>query len=156
MTTGPKYEKLPHYLVDAVPEIAERYRTLRRAWGDETPGPHVVFGDVLNPYLLGLLTTRDLSVEREALLRRIFSFLEELARADDDRVQEVVSTTVAERLGTDPEALAFGRRYMGPATRRLSDDIELFWSTGASTNDADDPIAAVTSGARHGNGAGSD
>lgn len=156
MTRGLKYEKLPRHLVDAVLEIAERYRILRRDWGDETPGPHVVFGDVLTPYLLGLLTTRELSVEHDALLRRIFAFLEDLARDDDDRVQELVSTTVTERLGSDADALAIGHRYVGPVTRRLSDEIEPFWSGGESHVGAADSIAPVTSGIRRGNGTGSE
>jgi hypothetical protein len=107
-----------------------------------------VFGDVLNPYLLGLLAEPESSVEHEALLRRIFGFHEWLAR-DDEMVQEVVSTTVVERLGADPDALAIGRRYTGPATRRVSDEIEVFWSARKSNNDAADPAATVASGARH-------
>lgn len=156
MTTDLRYETLTQDLVDAVPEIAERYRTLRRDWGDETPGPHVVFGDVLNPYLLELLTKRDLSVEHDRVLRRIFAFLEELARDDDDRVQGVVSTTVVERLGSDSDVLGIGHRYMGPATRRLSDDVELFWSGGGSKNAAAAPIASVPLGGHLRNGSGSD
>ena len=132
------YETLGRQLVDAVPELTEAYATLGRTWDDEAPGPHIVFGDVLNPYLLALLESPELAAEHAEIVARIFDLLERMARHDDPLVREVVSATVAERLGDEPRTLAIARTFMGDATRRLADDVEAFWATG------DTALAAAT------------
>lgn len=136
------YQSLDQHLVDAVPELSDRVASLPRAWEPERPGPHVVFGDALNPYLIELLACQDPSPRSRDILRRIFALLERMARHDDPRVQEVVSTTVAERLGGDPVVLAEARRHMGQATRGLSEEIEAFWSA-SPPSDARQPEPAV-------------
>jgi hypothetical protein len=143
VTIGPTYETLGPHLADSVPELREPYEALRHEWEDDTPGAHVVFGDVLNPLLLRLLTATEPTEAQEALLRRIFSYLELLAQSEDTRVQEVVWATVAERLGDDPRVLAAARRYMGQATRRLSDDIERFWDRTRPGSGATTPATAL-------------
>lgn len=143
MLDGLTYETLTRTLVDAVPELGDRFETLRREWVGETPGPHVVYGDLLNPYLLQLLASPDATTEEVASLHRIFAFLERLARDDDPRIQEVVSTTVIERLGSDRALLNIGRRYMGEFTRLLSNDTERFWNGEAHPRTVDHSVAPV-------------
>ena len=41
----------------AVPDVRGRYEEERCLWGDEKPGPHIIFGDVLTPYLIDLLNS---------------------------------------------------------------------------------------------------
>ena len=127
-------------------EDRHRYEALLRDWGGELPGPHVVFGDVLNPYLIRLLSASESADQHAAVLRRIFALLERMARHDDVLVQEVVVATVCERVGSDPAALAAGRRYMGEATRRLSEDVEVFWGTADSSDASRGPAAVAGSG----------
>lgn len=119
------YDRLSNELIKVAPELRAQYEEELRWWGDETPGPHIIYGDVLNPYLISLLEADDES--NEEVLRRIYGFLEALANHDDERVQEVVAVTVCERLGASKELLERAHRYMGPKTRQLSDEIEAFW-----------------------------
>jgi len=114
------YEKLDTELLMVLPELRERYKEESRWWKGEHPGQHIIFGDLLNPFLIVLL-------ERggdHALLKRAFAFLEKMAKSQDIRVVNVVAVTVCERLGDNPTWLAKARNYMGPCTTRLSIEVE--------------------------------
>jgi hypothetical protein len=119
------YDQLNDVLIEVVPELGESYRALRNEWVGETPGPHVVYGDMLNPFIVEMLSA---PVENHALLVRVFGLLERLASHPDVKVQEVVQMTVCERLGQEP-LLATARTFMGPSTLQLSHEIETFWGT---------------------------
>jgi hypothetical protein len=84
---------------------------------------YVIFGDVLNPYLLDLLGTG----HHGTTLRQVFQFLEQLANHEDVHIQELVAVTICERLGDDPQLLHKARKYMGARTRQFSDEVEAFW-----------------------------
>ena len=116
-----KYDSLVQYLIEAVPELRSHYESWYEEMGEDF-GPHVVYGDVLNPYLLTLLKSEG----HEHELQRIFSFLERLASSDNARIREVVEVTVCERLGDHTELLAKARKYMGAATLRISHEIEKY------------------------------
>ena len=117
------YEETSEKLLEYVPELRESYEAESRWWGSDKPGPHVVYGEVLNPYIDRLLESGD-----EARLGSVFAFLELLSCSADKRVQELVTVTVCEHLGTNPELLRKARRYMGPATLKHSEDVERFWN----------------------------
>ena len=121
------YEQANEKLVEALPELAEAYRAQVEWWGDQTPRQHVVYGLLLNPYIDRLLQQDG----GEADLRRIFAFLEILSQNPDPHVQELVSFTVCEHLGGDLEKLRQARHYMGPATLKLSGEVEKFWRGGS-------------------------
>lgn len=118
------FENMGERLIETVPELRSTYETEADWWGDEKPGPHIVFGDVFNPYLISLLK----SCVNHEKLRQIFAFLEMLANHEDVRIQEVVAVTVCERLGANKECLTKARKYMGPTTLRFSKEIEHFWA----------------------------
>src|SRR3990172_1986422 len=117
-----RYDDLSRALIERVPELQARYDAELRAWGDETPGPHIVFGDVLYPALAAALRSN----EREELIKRSFAFLEELANDSDDQIQNVVAVSVCEQfaLGGDEWLLAKAREYMGESTLRFTREIE--------------------------------
>jgi hypothetical protein len=117
-----RYEDVSDKLMEHVPELREAYEAELKWWGNDQPGPHVVYGDVLNPYIDRLLQSGD-----QAALRRVFAFLEILSCCEDQRVQELVAVTVCEHLGDDEERLRDARRFMGPATLKHCDDVEKFW-----------------------------
>jgi hypothetical protein len=117
------YDNVVGALLEAVPELRAGYEAECRQWGDEPLGPHVIFGDVLNPYLLDLLG----AARPDAKLRRVFQFLERLANHEDIHIQELVAVTVCERLGDDPKILNRAHKYMGARTRQFSDEVEVFW-----------------------------
>ncbi len=116
------YDDISNALVEYLPELREVYEAELKWWGDEQPGPHVIYGDILNPYIDRLLQS-----EEAVALRRVFDFLEMLARSEDLRVQELVAVTVCEYLGNNDEHLHQARHFMRPATLRHSDDVEKFW-----------------------------
>lgn len=137
------YEAISDLLVERVPEIRKAYEALLRWWGeveddledddeDEGPGPHVVYGDVLNPFLIALLILDERTPQEEECLRRIFELLEDLAHHPDVHVQEVVAFTVLERLGGDKEVLKRARPYMSEVTMQFSREVEAFWHGGTS------------------------
>lgn len=120
--TAIRYENASDKLVEYVPELSEAYETELKWWGDEAPGPHVVYGDILNPYIDRLLESGN-----DVALRRVFEFLEVLSCSKDQRVQELVAVTVCEHLGNDPERLKQAERFMSSATLKHCQDVERFW-----------------------------
>jgi hypothetical protein len=125
------YDNVVEALMEAVPELRVGYEAECRQGGDEPPGPHVIFGDVLNPYLLNLLS----SDRQDAALRQVFQFLEHLANHEDIHIQELVAVTVCERLGDDLKILHRAYKYMGARTRQFSDEVEVFWGRTAPRTD---------------------
>src|SRR5215813_10256224 len=117
------YDNVVGALLEAVPELRAGYEAECHQWGDEPLGPHVIFGDVLNPYLLDFLG----AARPDAKLRRVFQFLERLANHEDIHISEMVAVTGCERLGDDPKILHRAHKYMGARTRQLSDEVEVFW-----------------------------
>lgn len=117
------YQNLSEKLTEAVPEILEKYKDELQWWGEESPGAHIVFGDVLVPFVISLLE----SSADEAILKRIFLFLEQLAENTDPLVQEVIAFTICERLGDNPGWLSKARQYMGERTKELCDETERYW-----------------------------
>lgn len=110
-------------LVEAVPELQPQYLAELEWWDEDKPGIHIIFGDILNPYLISLIK----SDSQQETLIRIFDFLEKLANHKNEQIQEVVAVTVCERLGDEPELLLKARQYMGSKTQEMSYEIEKFW-----------------------------
>ena len=117
------YDNMAEVLIEVVPELLKEYEAEREWWRDVLPPPHVIYGDLLNPYIAVMLGAG----EQEEILRRIFGLVETLAKHEDRRVRDVVAVTVCEYLGGNKGLLAQARKYMGPSTRRLSWDIQAFW-----------------------------
>ncbi len=117
------YHNLAEKLVEAIPELKSQYEQELKWWGDEEPGAHNIYGDLLTPYLISLLK----SDAQEETLRQIFVFLEKLANHDDVHVQEVVAFSILEQLGGDRELLMKARKYAGPKTLQFSHEVEAFW-----------------------------
>lgn len=106
------FRRVNQALVEALPELRPRYEEETEAWGEEM-GPHVIYADVLNPYLTDLLQSADDS-STGAALGRAFAFLETLAQDADPEAANVATTTVAEHLESDRESLDRARPFMGP------------------------------------------
>lgn len=118
------YANVAEALIEAVPDLRERYVEERRWWAEEKPGPHIIFGDILNPYLIDLLDAGG----NDEKLCKVFQFLECLAKHDDVRIQELVAITVCERLGKRRDRLKKAHKFMGAHTRQFSEEVETFWS----------------------------
>ncbi len=120
MTTSAKYKLVNAALVEALPELREKYEEETAAWGEEM-GPHVIYGDLLNPFIAELLDSPEDPVTEERL-RRVFAFLEKLLADPDPDFSDVARTTVAEDLESDPVRLQRGRSYMGPLMAEAARD----------------------------------
>jgi len=120
---GITFENMAEKLLEVVPELRDQYESELEWWGEEQPGAHIIYGNLLNPYLITLLDSGD----QERILVSIFAFLEELASHEDPRVQEVVAVTVCEHLGDDLKNIEKARKYMGSKTLSLSNEIDNFW-----------------------------
>lgn len=107
-----------------IPELQSKYDQCLVWWENEFPGLHNIFGDVLNPYLIEQLNLPCLD---EALLKRIFIFLESMANNPDEDVRNVLYVTILECLGDDSEVLRKAYKYMGRKTIKMSQEIEAFW-----------------------------
>ncbi len=75
---------------------------------------HLIFGDVFNPYLIGLLeepeANKELILKSGELLEYMMMF--------DEPIQEVVVVTVLERLSDDKKILFAFSKFAGDNTRQ--------------------------------------
>jgi hypothetical protein len=115
------YSALNDELAKRVPELAQGVARIRQQWDDSEPGPHVVYGDLLVPYL-----------ERAARapthppgLVAAFDLLEEMITSfHDDEIKNVAGASVLEPLSGDRQAWSALRPFMGPYTSTLADQME--------------------------------
>jgi hypothetical protein len=114
------YQELNDELVRRVPELADGLAELRQMWEDEDPGPHVVYGDLLVPYLRNAVRAdRPPSTFSAAM-----ELLEEmLSNFDDDEMRNVVGASVLEPLSGEREVWSALQESMGLHTRALAEQI---------------------------------
>ena len=118
--TSITFDNLADRLVDAIPELKPAYADELRRWRGEKPGAYNIFDSVVAPYIPSLCETGG----REEDLRRLFTFLEILAKHPDEEVQGVVSISVLEWLyGWYPNLLPLLIQFMGPATQQMLADV---------------------------------
>lgn len=117
------YQTVVEELTKEVTEIVPLYTSELELWGNEDPGPHNIFGNVFNPFLIKLLNENN-DIE---LLSRIFLFLEKMAGCEDVMVRDLLGATILERLGDDGMILDIATSYMGIQTSKMSDEVERGW-----------------------------
>jgi len=113
-----RYEDTSAALLEAVPEARDPYAQLKDEWTGESPGPTIVFEDVLKPLLVSM-TAKSPPED----LKRVFHFLEALAKDPDSRVNDLVAYALYD-LVHDSGASRKAKRYMGSATRKISRRVE--------------------------------
>ena len=116
------YETINRKLINEFPELNDGYRQEMEGWGNDDPGPHIIYGNILNPYIISLLK----SDGNDEKLKNIFNFIETLAGAGDTHVQEVVAFTICEDLMDDRDLFSKASIYMGKTTLRFCNEIEQF------------------------------
>lgn len=102
-------------LLKEIPEIKPFYYKKLEMYHGEEPERHIIFEDVLNPYLVNLLKID----ENRELISRIFYFLEKIATSDYNKVQDVLRY-----LGYDMTILSKSQKYMGKETKKITHEIE--------------------------------
>lgn len=113
------YENMNRKVLEALPELGEAYRS-EAAKGHDVDGPHVLFGMLFSKVLPALFASEDVN---DALLKRIFSFLEVLANHPDVEIQNVIYLSVCEDLCCDEAVLQRAQKYMGKTTKRFCAEI---------------------------------
>ncbi|OQM44370.1 hypothetical protein B6A27_17370 [Anoxybacillus sp. UARK-01] len=106
--------------LELCPEYKEAY--VKHIEYNEEFLPHVFFGETLNEDLPELIRKR-----AWYKVKKIFDFIELMLKEGDINVQEVITMTVLARLGDEPEIMEKTLKYMGPETRKASEEIEIFW-----------------------------
>lgn len=83
------------------------------------PGPHVLYSNVLNPYVKRLLEEeKDLHA-----IRQVFSFFELLACSEDEEVRNLLQVTLLEALWEDKLIYDRALQYMHSSTKILNSTI---------------------------------
>ena len=134
------YSEVSDRLVEALPELRDRYDWLRGDWGGEAPGPYIVFGDLLQHYCIVQL---ELGAPPEEL-KRIFALAEELASHPDEQVQTLVQLEICEPI-FDAHLLGTAWNLMGKSTRRLCLNF-LMWQPSPGTFKEDQHSAQDVAG----------
>jgi hypothetical protein len=111
-------------LLARLPQLRDRYIELKRWWGPEEPGPHVVFEDVLVPYLVERLN----EASEDESVTRVFDFLEELLASGDQSARNVVGASVLEGLYEDVKSRMRTKALMRPKTRNLAAKVGRDWA----------------------------
>ncbi len=118
LESPPEYASLNDQLIDVVPEIKDAYEDELEWYGDQIPGPHIVFADILTPHLARFVRRGD-----ETRLRAIFGFLECLARHANSDIRDVVALSVIAPL-VDQCPKEFWVRYLGPKLEDMLTELE--------------------------------
>lgn len=116
-----KYDSVVNEFLNAFPEYKSAYNE-HIEYNNELL-PHVFFGETINEDLPVLLE-KHCDMEK---LKNVFKFMERMATEGDIHVQELLSTTILERLGDNPRLLEVAAVYMGDKTKIALDEIEKFW-----------------------------
>lgn len=101
-------------LITFLPELKAAYQD-EVSWqeGDDT-GSHIVFEDVLLPYLL-----EQLERGRKETVKRIFDTIEHLLTLRDEYVENVIALSFLEGLFYEPQAAKACRAFMGEKTEKM-------------------------------------
>ncbi|MFB0832735.1 hypothetical protein ACEU2D_24515 [Brevibacillus laterosporus] len=114
-----EYNDLVQTLLVEIPELNPVYEE-EIEWLKEDL-PHVIFGIVFNPYLIEILNLHD----QEKKLKAIFIFLEKMAMSSDEKVKEVLVTTILESLLTERNIIVKAKHYMGSVTKKFCEQLEI-------------------------------
>lgn len=112
-----KYSAVVDSLLAAVPEIKRQHDADQEAMGPDVL-PYLTFELVLEPFVKDLLRTK----AEDELLRRVFTFLEEMAGAQDIEVVNLLHIAIFEAWAGDRETLARAWKYMGERTKLIAAD----------------------------------
>ena len=88
-----KSNQLNRLLIEKFPNLQEKYLD-EVSWQDgDSTGSHVVYGDVLTPYLVECITNNDIQE-----FKKIFDFLEEVLALKDEYSDNVIACSVIESI----------------------------------------------------------
>ena len=113
------YKDLDLVLLDAFPELRERYEKEFDYWGKEStdrPGSYIAFGLVVYPFMIEKLD----SPQGDEPLSRLSGFLERMAVSVDAEVVNLLGLEVIDKLVYDKAHLHKSWKHLGPATKQYT------------------------------------
>jgi hypothetical protein len=112
------YNNFAEIVLESFPELRSAYEEETRLAGGK-PSNYALSGSLIIPLIDQALQSKD-----QALIERLFDFIERLATSPDIDVVNLAQTDICEYLGGTDERYHASRPHMRPATRLLSDDVE--------------------------------
>lgn len=109
------YENMVDKMIEALPELRSAFAKESASW-TEVQGPHIIYSFVLYDSLKSAMNALEAN---QALIQRIFDFLEILANHPEEHVQEVVHNSVCENICSDEIVLQKAQKFMGKRTREF-------------------------------------
>ena len=105
-------------LINTFPEMIQTYHN-EVDWqeGDDT-GSHVVYGDVLEPYIERLILEKN-----KQKLKDVFSFLESLLALKEQYIDEVISFSVIEKMIDKSDSIIYCKPLMGSMVKGILDEL---------------------------------
>lgn len=120
-----KFETIYTEFKSLFPEEKEYFSTSEQAsviGGDGDELSHMSFGIFVMPFIYRLLENKD-----DARLRKAFSFFEDMAKSEDDRVQDLLQFTILENLTTESkEIYKAAQKYIGPETKTFVNQVATY------------------------------
>ena len=112
-------QQLNRLFVDRFPELRDAYHE-EVDWqeGDET-GSHIVYGDVLVPYI-----EKAIAEKADLALSRAFNFIEEVLQLHENYSDEVIMFSVLEPLIYNDQQLQCCKKYFGGYTEKIICEIQ--------------------------------
>jgi hypothetical protein len=117
-----RYECLGEALIESFPELRGAYEVEMAWWGQEKAGAHVLYGNLLNPFIEKAIADYD-----EAVLKRIGHHLDLLAANQDLKIQEVMAFSVIEHFIADSFMLSILKSFLGSKSLKICAEVEDFW-----------------------------
>lgn len=114
------YHQLNDILLQNFPSLSNHIKEEYLFYGSLEPGPHTLYSSVLNPFVKELLTS---SKRRDAEIRKVFAFYEELALSEDSDVQDLLQVTLLEALWENRHLYNSACEHMLPKTREINERI---------------------------------
>lgn len=118
------YDKLYTEFKKAVPECINFCKEKEiKNFIDNTVGIHVSFGMVIVPYILCIVDNRE-----DAVIQRVFDFMEQMALCQDIKVQEVLDFTILEQLADEGHGkFQECKKYMKMNTLQHCEKVEQYF-----------------------------
>ena len=111
-----KYEELSNVLIQRFPNLIKSINVEMDTFDCYKPGPNVLYGNVLNPYVKELLEHEN----NKVALQQVFKFYEELAQSEDEEVKNLLQVTLLEALWDDGITYDKACEYMLPMTKHIN------------------------------------
>lgn len=121
MNTGDLPNLLLYRLPEIAPAIEEELNSWRDAVGGTEPSVDYVFAAILAPLTAQLMRRGDGDAGKT--VAKIFDFLEELLRDDNESVRNVVDVSFAEQFVEERDALEKAWPLLGPRLRHSIDQL---------------------------------